>query len=131
MAGACSGKSGMIPDSKQYLGLESYRRDGRGVRTPVWFAANGPGRLIIYSATDAGKVKRIRRNGQVRIAPCTATGRVTGTWIDAQATLLSGDEAQRCMRLLDRKYWPWKALLGLMARLRPGSGRVVIALTPR
>lgn len=130
MAGVGTGEGGMIPDSERYLNLETFRRDGRAVRTPVWFAADGS-RLIVYSATDAGKVKRIRRNGQVRIAACSGGGRVTGDWIEAQATILAGDEAARCMRLLDKKYWPWKAMLGLMAKLRPGSGRVVIALTPR
>jgi PPOX class probable F420-dependent enzyme len=107
-------------DGKRYLNLETYRKTGKGVRTPVWFAAAPaePGglKLYVYSTADSGKAKRIRRTGVVRIAPCDARGRVTGSWIAAYASIVRGEEFSRGMRLLDRKYWPWKQLLNLFAR---------------
>ena len=107
-------------DGKRYLNLETYRKTGKGVRTPVWFAAapadpGGP-KLYVYSAADSGKAKRIRRTGVVRIAPCDARGRVTGAWIAAYASIVRGEEFSRGMRLLNRKYWPWKRMLDLFAR---------------
>lgn len=84
----------------RYLNLETYRRDGRPVRTPVWFAAAGPV-LYVYTTADAGKAKRVRRDGAARIAPCDISGRLTGPWIDAEATIVQGDEAALGMRLLD------------------------------
>jgi PPOX class probable F420-dependent enzyme len=107
-------------DGKRYLNLETYRKTGRGVRTPVWFAAapaeaGGP-KLYVYSTADSGKAKRIRRTGVVRIAPCDARGRVTGSWIAAHATIVGREEFDRGMRLLNRKYRPWKQILDLFAR---------------
>jgi PPOX class probable F420-dependent enzyme len=107
-------------DGKRYLNLETYRKTGQGVRTPVWFAAvpneaGGP-KLYVYSTADSGKAKRIRRTGVVKIAPCDARGRVTGSWIAAHATIVGREEFDRGMRLLNRKYRPWKQILDLFAR---------------
>ena len=50
-------------DGKKYLNLETYRRNGNGVRTPVWFAAapegGGGQKLYVYTTADSGKAKRI------------------------------------------------------------------------
>jgi PPOX class probable F420-dependent enzyme len=117
---------------EKYLNLETFRQSGAGVRTPVWFAAapgaDGAMRLYVYSAADAGKVKRIRHTGAVRIAPCTASGTITGGWVEARAGFVTGNELDQGMRLLNRKYWPWKSLLDILARLRPGAKRVLIEI---
>jgi PPOX class probable F420-dependent enzyme len=117
---------------KRYLNLESYRRSGEGVRTPVWFAAapaeSGGPRLYVYSTADSGKVKRIRREGVVKIAPCDARGRVTGAWIAARAEIVGGAEFVAGMRLLDRKYWPWKQVLNLSSRLFGRHQRAMIVI---
>ena len=62
---------------QQYLNLETYRKDGRAVRTPVWFAEDEGGVLYLRTVKDAGKVKRIRRQARVRVAPCDMAGTVT------------------------------------------------------
>jgi len=113
---------------ERYLSLETYRRNGAAVRTPVWFAASGAV-LYLYSTADAGKAKRVRRDGRARIAPCDMRGTITGPWIDTTATLVDGEQFALGMRLLDRKYFPWKQLLGLARLFRP-KPRVVIALRP-
>jgi uncharacterized protein len=119
---------------KKYLNLETYRKNGVGVRTPVWFAAaseevGGP-TIYVYSTADSGKAKRIRRTGTVKIAPCDARGKVTGTWVEAIAKIVGGEEFDLGMRLLDRKYWPIKQLLNLSTRLFTRHQRVVIAIQP-
>jgi len=117
---------------EKYLSLETFRRSGAGVRTPVWFAAasdaNGALILYVYSAAEAGKVKRIRRNDVVRVAPCTASGTITGGWVEARAGFVTGKEMDQGMRLLNRKYWPWKSLLDILSRLRPAARRVMIEI---
>jgi PPOX class probable F420-dependent enzyme len=122
---------------KRYLNLETYRGNGTGVRTPVWFAEGakdsfrpGAPRLYVYTTADAAKVKRVRRNGAVRIAPCDVRGKLTGPWIDAVAKLVTGDEFELGMRLLDRKYFPWKQLLNLSALVFRRRERVVLAIQP-
>jgi Pyridoxamine 5'-phosphate oxidase len=62
----------------KYLSLTSFRRDGTGVATPVWFV-EADGRLLVETDAGSYKVWRIRRDPRVTIAPCSATGRLRGT----------------------------------------------------
>ncbi len=119
-------------EGQKYLNLETFRRDGRGVRTPLWFAA-APGAdpvLYVYSLSSSGKVKRLRRSPDARIAPCESRGKVTGDWIPVHAEVVAGTERDDGMRLLDRKYWPWKSLLNATVLLLKRHERVVIAIRP-
>jgi PPOX class probable F420-dependent enzyme len=124
-------------DGVRYLNLETYRGNGVGVRTPVWFATGpkdspgfGVAKYYIYTTADSGKVRRVRRNGVVRIAPCDIRGNVTGPWINAIARPVTGTEFELGMRLLDRKYFPWKQILNLSARLFRRRERIVLAIQP-
>src|SRR5215467_15016063 len=88
--------------NQKYLNLETFRKTGVGVKTPVWFAANseadlsGPGaKLYAYTMGESGKVKRIRNSSRARIAPCDMRGNVTGSWIDASAQIITGPESER------------------------------------
>ena len=87
----------------KYLSLTSFRRDGSGVATPMWFVADN-GHLVVETAADSYKVKRIRRDPHVRIAVCDARGRLRGEAVDAAATVLPDTERERVERLLARKY---------------------------
>ncbi len=119
---------------KKYLSLETYRKSGVGVRTPVWFAAApeefGNPTIYIYSTANSGKAKRIRRTGTIKIAPCDARGKITGSWVDAIAKIVGGEEFDRGIRLLDHKHWPIKQILNLSTRLFTRHQRVVIAILP-
>lgn len=120
---------------KKYLSLETFKKNGDGVKTPVWFAADPTrelsgtdARLFVYTIGNTGKVKRIRNNGRVRIAPCTARGEVRGEWSEGRAEIISGDEAARGMKLLSKKYFPLKQILGFFAAFSRRE-RVVMAIT--
>ncbi|HQT77272.1 MAG TPA: PPOX class F420-dependent oxidoreductase [Rhodopila sp.] len=120
--------------TERYLSLETYRRSGEGVQTPVWFAADPAAAepvFYVYTGADSGKTKRLRRSDRARVAACDMRGTVTGTWVDARAVIVGGAEAEHGMRLLNRKYWPWKQMLDLSARFRPGHQRAVIAIRAR
>src|ERR1700729_2183968 len=45
--------------AERYISLETFKRDGGGVKTPVW-AAPLDGALVVFSAGDSFKVKRLR-----------------------------------------------------------------------
>jgi PPOX class probable F420-dependent enzyme len=120
----------------KYISLETFKKSGEGVKTPVWFAADpsvdlsGDGALLyIYTIGNMGKVKRIRNNGHVKIAPCTIKGVPLGEPVDARAEIVTGEVASKAMRLLNKKYFPWKQLLGLFA-LFSRRERVVMAIHP-
>ncbi|MGH9684221.1 MAG: PPOX class F420-dependent oxidoreductase [Candidatus Acidiferrales bacterium] len=121
---------------RKYLSLETFRKTGIGVRTPVWFAASAPEPggadshlLYVYTIGNTGKMKRIRNNPRVRIAPCDMRGNLRGDWAEAHAEILQGDEAVRGMRRLDQKYFPWKKLLDFFASFRRRE-RTVLAILP-
>jgi PPOX class probable F420-dependent enzyme len=102
--------------AERYVLLTTFRKDGRAVPTPVWMARDGH-ELFCYSAPDAGKVKRIRRDGAVRVGPCTARGKPTGDQVPGRARLLDEPATRHALRLLARKY-------GLLFRLADVGGRL-------
>jgi uncharacterized protein len=112
--------------NENYLNLETCKRDGTPVLTPVWFAEESTV-LYVYSLADAGKVKRIRNNPSVRVAPCDMRGKLKGEWVDGHARILDGAEVEHPNRLLDQKYGIMKGFGNLTSKLL-GRKRTFIAI---
>ena len=108
------------PALESYVNLATFRRNGREVRTPVWIA--GADRLYyLFSEGNAGKVKRIRADGRVRVAACDSRGKVSSEWLDGQGRIVSEPEViQRAYELLRRKYRWRMRILDFFSKL---SGR--------
>lgn len=96
----CSGK---------YVSLTTYRADGTGVATPVWLAREGDA-IVIITKAGSGKIKRLRHDPRVSLAPCDARGRVTGPSAEGMAKLLDEARTSRVAELIDHQY-------GLMGRV--------------
>ncbi len=108
------------PTRERYVSLATYRRDGREVRTPVWMAGE-QGVFYVFTAPTVGKVKRIRANGRVSLAPCTMRGAVTGPWREASARLVDDPAVvAKALRLLRAKYGIAMWVADVMSKL---SGR--------
>ena len=90
-------------DGHKYCQLVTFRRDGTAVATPVWFASDGD-RLFVKTEDPSGKVKRIRRDGRVRVAPCTVAGRLLGPPVVAMARVLPDVETGHAESTLRRRY---------------------------
>ena len=89
----------------RYISLITLRRSGVEVRTPIWFASKGKGKLYCFSAAGAGKVKRIRHTKQVKVAVCDARGGNCGDWFSANAFLITEqEEIREAYSLLKNKY---------------------------
>ncbi len=102
------GTTAAVPDLARFVRqktilLTSYRRDGTPVGAPVSIAVDGD-HAYVRSPGYGGKIKRIRRNPVVQIAPCTAWGRPTGPALQMRAHLVQGDEFRWAGRLLAGKY---------------------------
>ncbi len=96
--------------SAKYFSLATFRRNGDAVETPVWFAPDGEV-FYVFSAGDAGKVKRLRNSAKARVAECDGRGRLLGDWIDAEARLLEEPaEVKKALDALRRKYG-WQMLV--------------------
>ncbi len=107
-------------DNARYFSLATFRKSGAMVATPVWFAEDA-GVYYVFSARDAGKVKRLRVGDTARVAPCDVRGALTGDWLNATAKLLEdGAEVQRAQHALTRKYGWQMRLTDFLAKL---SGR--------
>jgi PPOX class probable F420-dependent enzyme len=97
----------VIPDSirgQKYISLTTFRKNGAGVATPVWFGEED-GALYVMTRSDMGKMKRIRNNPQVKVAACTMRGKVTGPELAAKARVLPPEEHARARQAINRKYW--------------------------
>jgi PPOX class probable F420-dependent enzyme len=103
---------------QKYLNLETFRKNGQGVPTPVWFAEHQDV-LYVRTMEGSGKVKRLRNNGRARVAPCNAGGAVLGEWVDSQASLVT-DKAvtEQVNQLFNRKYGFAKTVYDFMNLLR-------------
>lgn len=101
----------------KYLCIATRKRDGSWVNTPVWYGLEGD-LFYLFSEGAAGKVKRIRNFPDVRICPCTVTGKPTGEWVEATATIIEKpDEMQAAHQSLVGRYgWQMK-LLDMGSRL--------------
>ena len=89
---------------QRYLSLATFRKTGVAVYTPIWFAEEG-NKLYFMTNSKLGKVKRLRNNAQVKIAPCTIRGRITGPEFFATARILPFEDADRVRRAIKAKYW--------------------------
>ena len=103
---------------QKYVLLTTYRRDGTPVGTPVNIAVEGD-RAFVRTWDTAWKVKRIRNNSEVEVAPSTLRGKPTGPAIRAHARILDGDESAYAGRAIARKHRILHGLLiPLVHRLR-------------
>ncbi len=96
---------------QRYLNLETYRKNGTPVRTPLWFVRRGNA-LFMRTPTDSFKVRRIGHNPRVRIVPCTMRGHTRGTWLKERAELRDADESMAWLNTeFRRKYGLMKWLI--------------------
>src|SRR5215469_8433447 len=96
-------------DQHRYLSLATFRQSGAEVATPVWFAAAG-GKLYVFTGSESGKVRRLRRSSRARIAPSDARGLVRGEWHEALRSkygwqMWLADALARLSGRLSRRAW--------------------------
>ena len=120
----------------KYVSLTSFKRDGTGVATPVWFVVDA-GLLLVLTGSESFKTKRIRRNPAVIVAPCSAAGRLRGEPVRARADVLPESELRRVERLMSSKYridrivvLPIYRAVRRLRGLRDDAGQVALAITP-
>ena len=112
---------------EKYISIETYRKSGQPVRTPVWFVESN-GILYVRTSEDTGKYKRIRNNSSVQIAPCDMRGNVRGEWVKAEARVAPDGEKERAYKMFGKKY----GLMYKMTSMFLGSRRyVVLAISTR
>lgn len=105
-------------EHQQYINLETFRRNGEGVKTPVWFVMED-GVLYTRTMVNAWKVKRLKRDPRIKVVPCDAQGNPLGTWVNGRAYEI-GDPAvaDYVNSLMNKKYGLLKRGFDLMGKFR-------------
>ena len=102
-----------------YINLETYRRNGQPVATPVWFTIDDNNKMIyVVTRTKTGKVKRLRNNSKVRIMPCGMIGQPKGKWLSAKATFATPEQLEIALKQRNKKYGLKARLSGLFSRTK-------------
>jgi len=111
----------------KYISIETFRKNGAGVRTPIWFIIYEG---LIYFRTDvkSGKVKRIRNNPHVRIAPCDIRGNLKGNWFNGKVKFSDSAESSIVYSMIDKKYGFITTLIRIFNKIRR-TDPVVIAIS--
>lgn len=108
----------------KYLSLTTFKKDGSAVATPVWLVREGDGLLVTTQASSA-KVRRIRNNPQVLLAPCDARGRMKGEQLAGLAALQDPVETERITSLIRKRY----GFLGWILTRRGSDDRMGVRIT--
>ena len=118
--------------AEKYVSIETVRKNGTKAATPVWIARLGD-KLVFTTNADTWKVKRIRNNPAVRLAPCDMRGDDVGTYQAGTARIVEDPEGSGIAQAIRDKYgwqtWPF-AILGLFQRV-PRVGIEITLDDPR
>ena len=127
-----------FPDLRreQCIALTTFRKNVQAVTTPVWFAER-LGTIYVETHADAGKLKRLRHTARVTLAPCTYSGKVTGSVSEGNARILTeSEESTAASVALAKKYGVMRSLYHFvrnarrMLQRKAKAGVVYIAIEP-
>ena len=98
--------------NQKYINLETYKKDGTPVRTPVWFVIDND-LIFVITRDSTGKVKRLKNNQDVQIVSCSFKGEPKNQWIKGKVEKITGKEADIAIKLRKKKYGMSARLIGL------------------
>ena len=92
---------------EKHISLRTFRKTGASVDTPVWFSTTDESTHYVFSAANAGKVKRLRNSPKAQIATCDFKGGSVGTWLDCSAQLVDDPDELDCAQKQFIKKYGW------------------------
>ena len=120
--------TGKLDDLKgrKYCVVVSYRKSGQAMPSPVWFGT-ADGKVYFQTNPDGYKVKRIRNNPEVRVAPCDSRGKPLGAPFIGKARVVADDEAPAAERALQSNYGIGRRIYTAFSNRAPS---VYVEVTP-
>lgn len=97
--------------------------------TPVWVVRKGD-HLYVTTQADSGKVKRLRNNSDVLLAPCDVRGNLTGAQVPGEAVVLDEKESAQVESWIKSRYGIVGRLMILASALRRRPTSVGLKITP-
>ncbi|MFM8658735.1 MAG: PPOX class F420-dependent oxidoreductase [Candidatus Nitrosotenuis sp.] len=119
-----SSDSFSILEKHKYINLETYKKNGQAVQTPVWFMISN-NMIFVQTMKTTGKIKRIKNNSKIRIMPCGMRGEPKGEWIDGTATLADDTKIQEIVKLRLKKYGFKAKMLGMFMKKENLAGIII------
>jgi uncharacterized protein len=113
----------------KYCLVTTFRRSGEAVPTPVWFGL-ADGNIYFRTEAAVGKVKRIRNDPRVRVAPCTLRGRPLGPPAEARARVLGSEDSERAERAIAANYGPARRLYEAVGQRLSSIDQAYIEIAP-
>lgn len=113
-----------ILEKHKYINLESYKKNGQAVQTPVWFMISD-NTIFVQTAKTTGKIKRIKNNSKIRIMPCGIRGESKGEWVEGIATLADDTKIQEIIKLRVKKYGFKAKMLGMFMKKENLAGIII------
>ncbi len=104
-----------VVEGQKYVSLTTFRKSGKPVPTPVWFVEKND-KLCVWTQLNSGKVKRLRHDSRVTLAPCTMGGKVIGPTVEGIARIVSPQEKEEVRLLLLAKYGWMQRLFSFIHR---------------
>jgi uncharacterized protein len=111
----------------QYINLETYRRNGQAVRTPVWFTLEDD-KIFVVTRNKTGKVKRLRNNSKIRVVPCGIRGHPKGEWMNGSADFASPVQLEQALKQRNAKYGLKARLSGIFSRTKGKLAGIIISV---
>ena len=111
---------------QQYCLLTTFKRNGDGVPTPMWFVIKDE---AVYMTTrgHSWKVKRLRVNPAVTIGPCTSSGRPTGKLLPAVGSVVEDEQrVEASVKALNKKYGMKKKLIDFGLRFAKDKTEAIL-----
>jgi PPOX class probable F420-dependent enzyme len=87
----------------KYISVETYRKSGQAIKTPVWFVVYDD-LIHVITREKTGKVKRLRNNPKLKFALCNFSGKLLGDWHSGNVEFVSGKEFEKVLELRRKKY---------------------------
>ena len=88
----------------KYALVVTFKRDGTAVPTPVWFGLDDQGRMYFRTGAEVAKVRRIRSNPRVLVAPCTVRGKPVGGSVEGKARVVGAGEREHAESAIQSNY---------------------------
>lgn len=101
--------------NQKYLSLETYKKNNLPVQTPVWFVVHND-TIHIVTREKTGKIKRLKNNNNVQIAPCTFNGKITGKAATGKAVFSPLEDVQTVLNLRRKKYGVMEIIARFVSR---------------
>ncbi len=117
-------------DRASYISLATFRRTGVAVETPVWFAREGD-KLYVFTESRAGKIKRLRNDPRVRVAICSVSGKIRGSWEEGRGCRVTEPAVIESAYAALRRKYGWQMILadGLSSLSRRIHKRAIVEIS--